>query len=437
MSDTTAEIIIRTGPDPRERPEFEAIRLEINKINHPAQPEVNWNLIESLALTLFRTHGVDLQTAVYYTLARSHKEGLSGFTEGCELLSAMIVHQWEQLWPEQPQARTEILEWFNARVGSIVRQHPFTRNDLQMLYRAERALQLLSDKLQQVELKRVPRIENLLYLMQNTIKRLEPPASVAKPAPVAGASKKMTLVYLAESEPEPVQQKTAEDAFQPSVRVQVMPPMAPVPKRYPALWGFTGGLLFGAVIMTFFYFTSIKPAQQRLNDLASRPEGAVQLWLSQPEITGYGEQLTYLEKLSPLAGLQTADSLLATARQRWPSDATQLAESQRWERLLQTRAAGSGVNNSYFQAQSQLQALSAKLIEQEKARGGLTISYLKTAVYQLQTELNRATPLEELLRQYSVALDNHQPVSYGLKTQIDERFNTLLSYYHQLATQDK
>ncbi|EIR83831.1 hypothetical protein YPPY36_4246, partial [Yersinia pestis PY-36] len=35
------------------------------------------------------------------------------------------------------------------------------------MYRAERALQLLYDKLQQVELKRVPRIENLLYLMQN------------------------------------------------------------------------------------------------------------------------------------------------------------------------------------------------------------------------------------------------------------------------------
>ncbi|WP_240492494.1 hypothetical protein, partial [Photorhabdus namnaonensis] len=34
-------------------PAFTAIREEINKINHPSQPAVNWQLIESLALTLF------------------------------------------------------------------------------------------------------------------------------------------------------------------------------------------------------------------------------------------------------------------------------------------------------------------------------------------------------------------------------------------------
>lgn len=42
MSDTPQHIIIKTGTDPRNRPEFNAIREEINKINHPARPEVNW-----------------------------------------------------------------------------------------------------------------------------------------------------------------------------------------------------------------------------------------------------------------------------------------------------------------------------------------------------------------------------------------------------------
>lgn len=35
-------------------------------------------------------------------------------------------------------------------------------------------MQLICDKLQQVELKRVPRVENLLYFMQNTRKRRTP-----------------------------------------------------------------------------------------------------------------------------------------------------------------------------------------------------------------------------------------------------------------------
>ncbi|HHQ6724229.1 TPA: type VI secretion system ImpA family N-terminal domain-containing protein, partial [Serratia fonticola] len=162
MSEASENIIIQTGGDPRHWPEFSAIREEINKINHPARPEVNWRLIESLALTLFRTNGVDLQTTAYYALARTQRHGLAGFTESCELLAGMVVSQWERLWPEQPQARSEILEWFNARVGSQLRQHEFGIDDLRLVYRAERALQLLCDKLQQVELKRVPRIENLL-----------------------------------------------------------------------------------------------------------------------------------------------------------------------------------------------------------------------------------------------------------------------------------
>ncbi|MDD0107608.1 hypothetical protein PSY83_23950, partial [Shigella flexneri] len=45
-------------------------------------------------------------------------------------------------------------------------QISFAESDLPLIYRTERALQLICDKLQQVELKRVPRVENLLYFMQ-------------------------------------------------------------------------------------------------------------------------------------------------------------------------------------------------------------------------------------------------------------------------------
>ena len=64
MSDISQNTFIKTGGDPRSLPEFNAIRDEINKVNRPSRPEINWRLIESLALTLFRNNGVDLQTAV-------------------------------------------------------------------------------------------------------------------------------------------------------------------------------------------------------------------------------------------------------------------------------------------------------------------------------------------------------------------------------------
>ncbi|MGL5386767.1 MAG: VasL domain-containing protein [Serratia sp. (in: enterobacteria)] len=462
MSDASENIIIQTGGDPRQWPEFSAIREEINKINHPARPEVNWRLIESLALTLFRTNGVDLQTTAYYALARTQKHGLAGFTESCELLAGMVVSQWDRLWPEQQQARSEILEWFNARVGNQLRQHEFVIDDLRLIYRAERALQLLCDKLQQVELKRVPRIENLLYLMQNTAKRLEAAHEAAKQPP-AQPLKMPPMVYLSVPETEPirtvftepkpaageappryeepvVRPQPPEEAPLPNVEVRfnAAPPAAPVATKRASAgwgWGFGSGVLCSLLVAGAAYLIQVKPLQERLAGLAATPEAAVQLWLTQPTLDGYGQQLSTLENLSPLAGLRTADASIALANQLWPTDPEQIAQSQRWQRLLQARLGSERADSSYYQVQQRLQALSDKLLEQEQTRGSLTLSYLKTQVYQMQNELNRETPLEELLRQLAVSVDRQQPASPLLLKQIDERWNALLSRYHQLTQQ--
>lgn len=80
MSNNVLIQTIVTGSDPRNLPEFIAIREEINKASHPSQPELNWRLVESLALAIFKTNGVDLHTATYYTLARTHPHaGAGGF----------------------------------------------------------------------------------------------------------------------------------------------------------------------------------------------------------------------------------------------------------------------------------------------------------------------------------------------------------------------
>ncbi|MCE4114850.1 VasL domain-containing protein, partial [Yersinia pseudotuberculosis] len=59
------------------------------------------------------------------------------------------------------------------------------------------------------------------------------------------------------------------------------------------------------------------------------------------------------------------------------------------------------------------------MLKKERSRSSPTLSYLKTAVYQMQTELNREIPLEELLRQLAVSADEHQPASPVLIKQID------------------
>ncbi len=110
----------------------------------------------------------------------------------------MISHDWDKLWPQSSPARTEMLDWFNTRTGNILRQQiSFVEADLPLLYRTERALQLICDKLQQVELKRQPRVENLLYFVQNTRKRLEPqPKSSVEHTPQTTVR---TLIYTPEN----------------------------------------------------------------------------------------------------------------------------------------------------------------------------------------------------------------------------------------------
>lgn len=200
MSHDALTQTIVTGSDPRGLPEFSALREEINKASHPSQPELNWKLVESLALTVFRANGVDLHTATYYTLARTRTQGLTGFCEGAELLAAMVSHDWDKFWPQDNHARTGMLDWFNTRTGNILRQQmSFSDADLPVLYRTERALQLICDKLQQVELKQKPHVENLLYFVQNTRKRFEP-----QPKRQAGEQSQTTvrtLVYAPEGAP--------------------------------------------------------------------------------------------------------------------------------------------------------------------------------------------------------------------------------------------
>ncbi|WP_448512551.1 type VI secretion system ImpA family N-terminal domain-containing protein, partial [Photorhabdus laumondii] len=239
----------------------------------------NWPLIESLALTLFRTHGVDLQSAIYYTLARMQLSGLAGFTEGCELLAGVMVSQWDELWPPQPAVRADLLDWFNTRCGHALRQHDYTARDLRMIYRAERALQLIVDRLQQSELKRLPKVDNLLWFFQNTAKKLEQPRIL--PNPAAKPVQMPPLVYLAETTaPAPSEPDPGDDAEydrrQPKVQVRFP---APPPRPMSALQGFGLGLLLGAFVLTGSWLGLYRPLQQQLTALTDTPDGARLAWL--------------------------------------------------------------------------------------------------------------------------------------------------------------
>ena len=124
---------LKTGSDPRTLPEFSALRDELAKLCHPARPDVNWQYIEKLALNLFDTNGVELQTAAWFTLARTQLAGIQGFNEGMAILDALIRYQWSAMWPASAHARIEILSSLSKRLQQIFRTLSFRRVDLPAL----------------------------------------------------------------------------------------------------------------------------------------------------------------------------------------------------------------------------------------------------------------------------------------------------------------
>ncbi|MCO7563964.1 type VI secretion system ImpA family N-terminal domain-containing protein [Pseudomonas sp. S 311-6] len=85
------------GGDPRGCAEFGMLGGELAKLNHPACPDVDWVRVEQLAITLFREHGVELQSAAAFALACAQRRGLEGMGEGVRLINRLLAR--DRLWP--------------------------------------------------------------------------------------------------------------------------------------------------------------------------------------------------------------------------------------------------------------------------------------------------------------------------------------------------
>ncbi|MFA7891935.1 OmpA family protein [Pseudomonas putida] len=115
------EMRIRLGGDPGNFDEFNVLRGELTKLDHPACPDVDWAKVEALCLWLFERNGLELQTAVSFILARSYRTGLTGLTEGVALLST-LTDEWPRLWPVQASARIDLIAWLFAQLHPLVRR---------------------------------------------------------------------------------------------------------------------------------------------------------------------------------------------------------------------------------------------------------------------------------------------------------------------------
>ncbi|AVF36950.1 VasL domain-containing protein [Rahnella sikkimica] len=166
----------------------------------------------------------------------------------------------------------------------------------------------------------------------------------------------------------------------------------------------------------------------RLYLVNDTPQGGAALWLTSPELNVYPQRLNRLLSTSPLQTLKTGERLTKTAASVWPENEVQQQATARWRNTLKLRADNSPQLRGYLQVQQDLHEFAALLLQREKSKEGVTLSYLKTVAYQAETLLNQETPLEALLTQLEEAKKQNQNTQ-TLEKQINKRIDALSSRY--------
>lgn len=449
---------IKTGGDPKALPDYAALRDELNKLTHPARPDVNWRYVEKLCLSLFEQNGVEMQTLSWYTLARMQLVGLFGLNEGLAIFEALISHQWGALWPQPVHARMEILSSLSQRLQQRMRSLPLNYSDLSQLYRAEQLLTSLGEVLQRLELKHLSQLDTLRTLMHNNAVRLENRDGITSTGsniqsgivlPAAAMNDATTSTRDLAGGPDDDFQVpgstvkwvyVAQPEQQPNVEVLAAVP-TPVKKWKSFAAGMCTMLVISIVsVWSWHFLHRPDPLQTQLAaSLAPlpaplTPEQLVMLRqqspLPQTVITQTQQQLARLNKLPPDWNIDYSRQLTEQVQVLWPEQAKTLV--QQWQQQLNAAALPTEQLNGWSQGMTTLQKLSDRLNALDEQKGKyMTVSELKSVVFSTIQSFNQSIPAEEQLRVLSQAPAG-VPVPAAARAQLEMHLKQLTARYAEI-----
>ena len=402
---------LKTGGDPRTLADYAALRDEMNKLSHPVRPDVNWSHAEKLCLSLFEHNGVELQTAAWYTLARTQVAGLYGLNEGLALLEALITCQWNTLWPQPVAVRMEILSTLSKRLQQAMRTQSFACTDLRAIYRAEQYLKALGEVLQRLELKQVSQFEPLQTLIHNAAARLESadsdtltgkmsqaggaePVRIPSVEPASKPAGNVRWIYVAQPEPQQ--------------NVEVVRAPSPARRWKTFMAGmFTMLLVGGSAVWGWLALNQPDPAEVQLADsLRPLPVTVTHMQLQSlrgsamsPDsgISATQQQLVRLARLPPDWNIDYGNQVVQQALTLWPEQAGSLAAQ--WQQRVVAAALPSENLTGWHQGMTQLQHLANPLNALDEKRGKyMTVSELKSEVFSMTQAFSSVVPVEEQLR---------------------------------------
>lgn len=437
--------IIKTGSDPSQFPEFELIKLEIHKLSHPRQPQIDWKLIENNALILFEKNGIDLLTISYYTLARYQYYGFIGFVEGCELLAALVYYEWNELWPTQELTRIEALDWFNSRIGNLIRKLTFTENDIELLQRADLALGKIADKIQQVSLKRLPKIVNLYYVIQNNLETLEN-KQLKNQQQIQKQLSEKTLIYIPEhADDNKITPKNHEIATETGEiqKISVKACLNHSDKKQFSWRSFGYGVILAIVVNVGITKISNNQLEQKLAVTGPNLSWFSKKQFTLPEISlidnketriqlyeNYKMQLLEIASLSPISFYYYADNLVQNMQKLWPDTHEQKQLANDWQKLLKEKKFYLRKKVNYYNALNQIRNLKSDVDNAISTNQYITLDYLHIALDKLQKELESQQPIEEILRQIEKYQQTKTKIPDKLKQNFNQQLQSIMLRYY-------
>lgn len=446
----TSEVKLKTGGDPRSLPDYAALRAEISKLTHPARPDVDWRYVEKLCLRLYEHNGVELQTASWYTIARIHTTGLSGLNEGLALIVALTRHHWSVMWPLNTHARLEIITGLFNRLQKTLRvMPPDNRDNLPLLYQTETFLKALSDTLARHGLKQSSNVALPETMVKGYIIRLEnlpvqgeasspvtlPAQALRSDAPDVQGHESLPhsrLVYVVS------ETKSESTSSLQKARLTFLKPF---------VTGVCTALLAICVAVPGWQFlTQPSQAEQQLRALLTlQPDvlSADQMTqlIRSPSLLNHasewitlsGQQITRLTELPPAYNLQRSAQLLQQLTVFFPDNPRVQEMVDNWQKSVRSRALPEEAMTGWNEGMTRLQRLSERLNRLDERRGKyMTVSELKTEVFDIMRAFNQHIPAEEQLRRYGEV--RNQNGSEQQQQQAEMALNQLINRYQMEHT---
>ncbi|MDK9431556.1 type VI secretion system ImpA family N-terminal domain-containing protein [Gallibacterium anatis] len=380
---------MRLATSPSNLDEFIQIKEQINYLSRPDK-QTDWKIVEKLSAHLLSENGTDLQTLVYFTVARYKlSSSFAQITKDIENIAIALISYWDVLWPLEVSNRITLLNWLNRQIADNIRIQVQSHQDIKALYCLDNALALIVEEIKKHSDLPI-NLNNLLVLVSEQIDK--------RVTSQYGKNIELIESTIVTSSPKPslaqpkLAKVKAKEKSKPSEETNT--PIKILRKTYliSLLFLMLGIILGGS--STYFYTEKYQKELQMKDELTQM--------LSSP---------TYLFKRGKAYIKSTNEQTLKT---EWQN------KIEYYENIGKTLVEPSKLRQ-------QLNTLQQELLQAEKSRKGLTISYLKTALYDMEKELDSHFSLEQTLHIYA---DN--PQDWEQKQRINKHFLSLLAYYAYL-----